>query len=79
VAGELMAGLLQNLLEAVARLLQATLQGPGTDVEFAGDFLHFGTTTGKFFLDGGTDTLGEGFLALMPLQFLIELRREDRQ
>jgi hypothetical protein len=39
VSGELMASLLQHLLEAVARILQTALQCSGTDVKFAGNVL----------------------------------------
>ncbi len=72
-----MAGFLDDLLEAAAGILQSTLQGAGTDVEFAGDLRDFRTLAGKFSLDGGAHPFGKGLLIFVLFQFLTELRRED--
>ena len=79
VAGELVAGILKNLLEVVARVLKASLQCSRTDVKFACDLVNPGTLAGEFSLDSGADPLGESFLHLVTLQLFLKLRREHGQ
>src|SRR3984885_7755463 len=79
VAGQLMTSLFKDLLEAIACILQAALQGSGTHVEFTGDVLHFGAVAGKVSLNRGADSLGKGLLVFALFQFLVELRCEHSQ
>ena len=81
MAGELVTRLLENLLEAVARLLQAALQRSGTEVELARDVVRIKVyyykrgyreaevdtlvTRAKIALAEGQILLGEN-LALLP-------------
>jgi hypothetical protein len=79
VAGELVASLLKNLLEAVTRVLKAALQRSGTDMQLSGNVHHLGTPPYKLSLDSAANTLRKGLLTSMLLQLLIELRRENSQ
>jgi hypothetical protein len=76
MAGELVTRLFENLVEAVACVLQTALQRSGTDVELARDIVDFGPAAGELPLDGGAHTLGESLLPLVLLQFFIKLRGE---
>jgi hypothetical protein len=78
MAGQLVTGLLQHLLETRACVLQVTLQGSRTDVEVASNILHFWSAPGELLLDGGADPLGKSLLTLVLLQFCIDLRCEHR-
>jgi hypothetical protein len=76
VAGELMASLLENLLEAVTRILKATLQRTGANTKLPGHVNHLGAPARKPSLDSPADTLRKSLLASMLFQLLIELGRE---
>ena len=72
--------LLENLLEAIARVLQAPLQGSGTNVGVSRAMsCIFGRLPSESPLDGSADTLGKRLLAFMLFQLFIQLRREHGQ
>jgi len=65
MTGQLVTGLLQDLLVTPACVLQATLQGTRTDVELTSNVLHLGTAPSELLLDGGANPFGESLLAAM--------------
>src|ERR1700679_1717654 len=74
-----MAGIFQHLLEAISRILQATLQGTRTKVKLARDVAHFGTAPHELLLYDGTHPVGESILPVVLLQFRINLRGQHQQ